>query len=861
MIRLKEDVIPEELEIYGFEADHHRGERLAYRYHLFQENNGQHNFEEVVVYIDQWNDAWGNVIYSAREVGIITHAFKADKAMNTGEFSTAAYGFVSHEEARKYLIEQSGVDIGQSLEAERSEEDYITQARNEIAEFDAGSQATDGNQRFYYPINEEAARRAKEANSYSDYKEGSATAEYRRSIDRAIEIATKQKALVDPMYHERIDALLNTYAKRLADNTNEGNVIDARMPSYLITGGGNFNVGKKQKQNAARDRNHQEWQEIQSILDRIRSTGKGGISSDDPNSIQKLTAKLEGLEKSQETMKAVNAYYRKNKTLDGCPELTAEQIAELKADMKRFPHLEGKPYPTWALSNNNAEIRRVKERIEELSKRQEGSFVGWEFNGGEVRANTADNRLQIFFEEKPDEETRSDLKHNGFKWSPKANAWQRQLTANAYYAADRINAIQPLNGEKPTALQRAYVRQHNADVASNEEKTNSAVHYSINFTLNYSNNMLLGNELRKLGFEEDKTLWEENSRIDEINTQNGNGVWLNRIRYTAPNGKVLEGFFGRTFNGIMLEATNVSGFTSTGLTAEEAQAIAEIIKDFGVDVEVREVPIQINVGANEQAEKHKEKDDTPPNMPQLTKNLPNLEDREEYEFKALKILLESSQKGEPVGGYITFADYNYLFRTNDVALKYGGEVENGSVIITEALINSYNKLREKYDRESPIHLMRNEGEEHEEKMTLEQARNAMLDAQEQRQNHYAVCTEFVPYTDPMDGYESEKAAQVIYMISEHGFIETLKTITVDDDAFYYLPYTDFLNYERVEYEELEEIAKKVREPIQAYKDVLRAELEADTERRRSEAYYDQRVDDILDEHYRTEYGLFKSCYF
>ena len=48
MIRLKEDVIPEELEIYGFEADHHRGERLAYRYHLFQENNGQHNFEEVV---------------------------------------------------------------------------------------------------------------------------------------------------------------------------------------------------------------------------------------------------------------------------------------------------------------------------------------------------------------------------------------------------------------------------------------------------------------------------------------------------------------------------------------------------------------------------------------------------------------------------------------------------------------------------------------------------------------------------------------------------------------------------------------------------------------------------------------------
>lgn len=147
--------------------------------------------------------------------------------------------------------------------------------------------------------------------------------------------------------------------------------------------------------------------------------------------------------------------------------------------------------------------------------------------------------------------------------------------------------------------------------------------------------------------------------------------------------------------------------------------------------------------------------------------------------------------------------------------------------------------------------------DHKEKITLEEARNAMLDAQEQRQNHYAVRIENVPYTDPEDGYESEEPAQVIYMVSPNGRIEPLRTITIDDDAFYYLPYTDFLNYEPVEYEELEELAQKVREPIQAYKDVLRAELEAGTERRRSEAYYDQRVDDILDEHYRTKYGLFE----
>ena len=73
----------------------------------------------------------------------------------------------------------------------------------------------------YYPINEGAARRAKEMNSFSDYKEGSATAEYRAMVDKAAAIAEKQKSRVDPMYHEKIDHLLDTYARKLAENMNQ----------------------------------------------------------------------------------------------------------------------------------------------------------------------------------------------------------------------------------------------------------------------------------------------------------------------------------------------------------------------------------------------------------------------------------------------------------------------------------------------------------------------------------------------------------------------------------------------------------------------------------------------------------------
>ena len=307
---------------------------------------------------------------------------------------------------------------------------------------------------IYYTINEGAARRANDANSYYDYKPGSATAEYRQMVDKAVEIGEQQKKRVDPMYHEKIDSLVDTYARKLAENMNSSFSIEARVPSILIAGGSNFPVRKKEKQNAARDRNMEDWNEIQGLLDKIRSTGMGGISADDPQAVQKLEAKLEKLQSAQDTMKAVNAYYRKHKTLDGCPNLSAESIEKMKAEMSSQWHIEDKPYPSWALSNNNAEIRRVKGRIAELTRKQETAYAGWEFDGGTVEANREDNRLQIFFDEKPDEKTRETLKENGFRWSPKAGAWQRQLNDNAIYVADRIKCIQPLSGKSPTEIQK-----------------------------------------------------------------------------------------------------------------------------------------------------------------------------------------------------------------------------------------------------------------------------------------------------------------------------------------------------------------------------------------------------------------------
>ena len=303
----------------------------------------------------------------------------------------------------------------------------------------------------YYDISEQAARRAKEANSFYDYKPGSATADYRAMIDEAREMAENQKQRVDPIYHEKIDRLVDTYARKLAANFNDRYAIDARVPSIMISGGGNFPVNKKHKQNAARDRNWGEYEEIKGYLDKIQSTGTGGISANDRNAQAKLEAKLDGLMQSQETMKAVNAYYRKHKTLDSCPGLSEDTINKLKVTMSRHYREGAPPFPSWQLSNNNAEIRRIQKRIEEVKSKSE--FAGWAFEGGRAEANESNNRLQLFFDEKPTDEQRKALKENGFKWAPSQNAWQRQLTKNAIYSAGRLDFIKPTDGQTPYQLQ------------------------------------------------------------------------------------------------------------------------------------------------------------------------------------------------------------------------------------------------------------------------------------------------------------------------------------------------------------------------------------------------------------------------
>lgn len=295
---------------------------------------------------------------------------------------------------------------------------------------------------MYYTINEDAAKRAKDANSFFDYVPGSATAHYREEVDAAAAIAEKQKSRVDPMYHAKIDGLLDKFARELAEVINQRNTIDARVPSIMVAGGSNFPVAAKHKQNAARDRNSERYAEVQAILRKIQSVGTGGIMSDDKDAVAKLTAKLEKLEKHQATMKAANAAVRMKDTTKGDAKLKEMGYTDEEIKQLRTPDFCGRVgYPDYEMKNNNANIRRIKERIAALEKEAQQAAVNTgpvKGDGYELVENADMGRIQFIFDDKPDDGTRALLKENGFRWAPSQGAWQRMLNDNGRSAARRV---------------------------------------------------------------------------------------------------------------------------------------------------------------------------------------------------------------------------------------------------------------------------------------------------------------------------------------------------------------------------------------------------------------------------------------
>ena len=181
-----------------------------------------------------------------------------------------------------------------------------------------------------------------------------------------------------------------------------------------------------------------------SRCERIANTVSTAISSDDPDAIKKLKAKLTTLEEVQSRAKEMNRVWRMVEKKPEAP-ATIKALAGLNdkdrsivQEFKRGYSWEKGPIESYAMSNNNANMATVKKRIKVLEAVQDRETTETTTNGVRVVQNTEENRVQLFFDGKPSAEVRSTLKQHAFRWAPSHGAWQRQLTNAGIYAAECV---------------------------------------------------------------------------------------------------------------------------------------------------------------------------------------------------------------------------------------------------------------------------------------------------------------------------------------------------------------------------------------------------------------------------------------
>lgn len=271
-------------------------------------------------------------------------------------------------------------------------------------------------------------------------------------------------------YLDKADDLRREASQLLANARQMGSVIPFGQP--ILVGHYSERRDRNYRAKIARkyEKSFEASQQANHYAQKAASVGSGGISSDDPDAIEKLREKLAVMEAEQALMVAANKiirkFFAKRDLTDAeklkmdmqatLPSLTALGLSESDAIKLFIPDFGGRRgYPGYKLTNNNGNMARVRERIAELERREQlREALTVESEPGESQAilksetvsgltiefNLTENRLLLFFPGKPSEAVRKACKRNGFRWSPTRGAWSRSLGGWAESAAEAVKA-------------------------------------------------------------------------------------------------------------------------------------------------------------------------------------------------------------------------------------------------------------------------------------------------------------------------------------------------------------------------------------------------------------------------------------
>ncbi|MBX3216931.1 MAG: DUF3560 domain-containing protein [Labilithrix sp.] len=176
--------------------------------------------------------------------------------------------------------------------------------------------------------------------------------------------------------------------------------------------------------------------EAAAVLRRVRAAESNrAISSDDPEAVDKLRAKLAKLEADRALMVAANKAARSKAPQEA---LVALGLSSAMVTQILTPDFMGRiGFPDYVLRNSAGEASRLRKRIAAMEARSSAPAPE-AVELPNARIEEADNRVRIFFSDRPSEALRASLKGSGFRWAPSVGAWQRHASPGAWYAAKRL---------------------------------------------------------------------------------------------------------------------------------------------------------------------------------------------------------------------------------------------------------------------------------------------------------------------------------------------------------------------------------------------------------------------------------------
>lgn len=245
-----------------------------------------------------------------------------------------------------------------------------------------------------------------------------------------------------PFYTKTMDYFTSKYLKEI----NISNQKQSRILSPMITWPANFKPTTKA--------NNSYEKQVKLILElpdktktyylknlkKLRTQNAGGEAEEKKALVLKLQKQLELYKLINKTCRSTKTTIQEKINIIKQAHNISEALEKWLIETLNKDYTKKTIFASYQLTSINSKIKRLqafvnKEDTIQAKIKKDGTATKEiaTYRTWKVIQDLETQRINILFEEKPEQETINNLKQHGFRWSYKFNVWTRKLTNNALY--------------------------------------------------------------------------------------------------------------------------------------------------------------------------------------------------------------------------------------------------------------------------------------------------------------------------------------------------------------------------------------------------------------------------------------------